>query len=303
MFAELGLMLPFSQGLPQEAHAGLDHHLHLSADELHLRFLADLSIAYVPHMGNLAHSSVSEYDLGGEGDLFKAPEPIIEDQVFSLDPMTAAISMISGNEDVITTETIEGADMQPMQHEVLLSEVFYGCKDFLSNAAIENSLSEVSNFSMCSLVMENPQVVDGNSALHEIPRQKSVSSGCLNSGEWINNCPMRPSFLDFQGLDFGGAFGMRRSYSEGDIQTLGSKITFSGTSSIVNSSLTIGDVNLNGKIEERREKLSRYRRKKSKRNFGRKIKYACRKALADSQPRVRGRFAKTEECDASKPLK
>ncbi|KAJ0095579.1 hypothetical protein Patl1_15870 [Pistacia atlantica] len=32
-----------------------------------------------------------------------------------------------------------------------------------------------------------------------------------------------------------------------------------------------------------REKLSRYRNKKTKRNFGRKIKYACRKALGDSQ--------------------
>lgn len=81
--------------------------------------------------------------------------------------------------------------------------------------------------------------------------------------------------------------------------------------------------------EERLEKLSRYRNKKTKRNFGRKIKvmknrqlcfnsnnekvfntnyekliiicsrfqYACRKALADSQPRIRGRFAKTDESE------
>lgn len=30
------------------------------------------------------------------------------------------------------------------------------------------------------------------------------------------------------------------------------------------------------------------------------MQYACRKALADSQPRIRGRFAKTEEMDISK---
>lgn len=54
--------------------------------------------------------------------------------------------------------------------------------------------------------------------------------------------------------------------------------------------------------EDRKEKLSRYRNKKTKRNFGRKIKYACRKALADSQPRIRGRFARTEELDSSKKL-
>ncbi|KAL5555372.1 hypothetical protein UlMin_037608 [Ulmus minor] len=46
---------------------------------------------------------------------------------------------------------------------------------------------------------------------------------------------------------------------------------------------------------ERKEKLPRYRNKKTKRNFGRKIKHACRKALTDSQPRIHGRFAKTEE--------
>nr|GMD03363.1 zinc finger protein CONSTANS-LIKE 1 isoform X2 [Ipomoea batatas] len=50
----------------------------------------------------------------------------------------------------------------------------------------------------------------------------------------------------------------------------------------------------------RNEKLSRYRMKKGKRNFVRRIKYACRKALADSQPRIRGRFAKTEEVYGSK---
>jgi len=53
-------------------------------------------------------------------------------------------------------------------------------------------------------------------------------------------------------------------------------------------------------MEERRQKLSRYREKKMQRNFGRKIKYACRKALADNQPRVRGRFARTEECKVFK---
>lgn len=30
------------------------------------------------------------------------------------------------------------------------------------------------------------------------------------------------------------------------------------------------------------------------------FQYACRKALADSQPRIRGRFAKNEECEAKR---
>jgi hypothetical protein len=45
-------------------------------------------------------------------------------------------------------------------------------------------------------------------------------------------------------------------------------------------------------LEERRMRILRYRQKRHERNFERKIKYSCRKTLADSRPRVRGRFAK-----------
>ncbi|XP_071709402.1 uncharacterized protein [Rutidosis leptorrhynchoides] len=47
--------------------------------------------------------------------------------------------------------------------------------------------------------------------------------------------------------------------------------------------------------EERKEKINRYMKKRHERNFSKKIKYACRKTLADSRPRVRGRFAKNDE--------
>ncbi|EMS50724.1 Zinc finger protein CONSTANS-LIKE 3 [Triticum urartu] len=53
-------------------------------------------------------------------------------------------------------------------------------------------------------------------------------------------------------------------------------------------------------VEERKEKIHRYIKKRNERNFSKKIKYACRKTLADSRPRVRGRFAKNDEyCEAS----
>ncbi|KAM3249351.1 putative basic-leucine zipper transcription factor E isoform X1 [Capsicum annuum] len=48
-------------------------------------------------------------------------------------------------------------------------------------------------------------------------------------------------------------------------------------------------------VEERREKIIRYMKKRNERNFSKKIKYACRKTLADSRPRVRGRFARNDE--------
>ncbi|RWR95513.1 two-component response regulator-like protein APRR1 isoform X1 [Cinnamomum micranthum f. kanehirae] len=48
-------------------------------------------------------------------------------------------------------------------------------------------------------------------------------------------------------------------------------------------------------VEERRERIKRYRNKRNQRNFHKKIKYECRKTLADNRPRIRGRFAKNED--------
>ena len=74
-------------------------------------------------------------------------------------------------------------------------------------------------------------------------------------------------------------------------------------------------------LEERRMRILRYRQKRhvrcrlrapcvrlatdspllaQERNFERKIKYSCRKVLADSRPRVRGRFAKNDDNAAPK---
>ncbi|XP_039035615.1 uncharacterized protein LOC120172143 isoform X2 [Hibiscus syriacus] len=186
-------------------------------------------------------STISEYDLGGEADLFKAPEPIIEE--------LGDISLMS--------QGLKAADVESIQNEQLL-EVLYGCeKDMMAQA-------------------------------------KSVSSGCLISMEWVQGAVIKPNFLDFTRTDFGSAFGMRRAFSEGDIQTLGN-----GNVSTIRSPPDRPIFLSSCSAEDRREKLSRYRNKKTKRNFGRKIKYACRKALADSQPRIRGRFAKIEECGNS----
>ncbi|CAK9200912.1 unnamed protein product [Sphagnum troendelagicum] len=48
-------------------------------------------------------------------------------------------------------------------------------------------------------------------------------------------------------------------------------------------------------LEERRQLLQRFQQKRTQRNFNKKIKYACRKSLADKRPRVRGRFARNDE--------
>ncbi|OVA11331.1 CCT domain [Macleaya cordata] len=244
----------------------------------------------------LQTSTESEYDLGEEGDLFKAPEPIIEEPEMGLDPMTA-ISMISCGEDVISPQTMKMSDLESFQTEQLFREVFYECeKELLEKSAIEEQFSDIQDVKIPALSMDEDQIADKDRLILDESIQKSVSSGCLSSMEWIHGGISRPNFLDFQLVDFGDAYGMRRAFSEGDIQTLRNGNTTSLTFSSFERPLTIG----NYTIEERKQKLSRYRKKRTKRNFGRKIKYACRKALADSQPRVRGRFAKTEEIEASK---
>ncbi|KAG9137487.1 hypothetical protein Leryth_016782 [Lithospermum erythrorhizon] len=48
-------------------------------------------------------------------------------------------------------------------------------------------------------------------------------------------------------------------------------------------------------VQERKEKIKKYMKKRNERNFNKKIKYACRKTLADSRPRVRGRFVKNDD--------
>lgn len=114
---------------------------------------------------------------------------------------------------------------------------------------------------------------------------------------------LQPQELDFQG-DSCGFYtdSMQRVYSSGDIQGLnndgpqlvngaGSSTLASDISTLEESTYKVGRLS----VEERKEKIHRYMKKRNERNFSKKIKYACRKTLADSRPRVRGRFAKNDE--------
>ncbi|XP_074560558.1 uncharacterized protein LOC141816708 [Curcuma longa] len=122
----------------------------------------------------------------------------------------------------------------------------------------------------------------------------------------------------YQRLDCGlGVYGqevaLQHSFGSGDLQVIGgcSQHLMTGTggnqvllpapevvSSMDDSSFKVGRLS----IKERKEKIHRYQKKRNQRNFSKKIKYACRKTLADSRPRVRGRFAKNDEFgDVTKP--
>ncbi|MED6159549.1 hypothetical protein PIB30_043261 [Stylosanthes scabra] len=281
MYAETGLLFPQMQNFSH-------HDLH-QLDEYCNNFKS------IPSLGDPVQSSVMlEYDLAAEGDLFKAPEPIFEESFTNLDPVTAAISMISCGEDVCS-QGLKSTDIDVLQKEQLLSDVFYECeKDLLEKAAIDLPFSEILEIKVPVLNTEN-SIEEKKQVLDLPPLPKSVSSGSLSSMDWMHGAAMKPAFLDVPGIDFDEVYGMRRSFSEGDIKTLGN-----GNLNIVQSPRERHLLISNSIKEERQEKLSRYRNKKTKRNFGRKIKYACRKALADSQPRIRGRFAKTEEYDTKR---
>ncbi|PSS05577.1 Zinc finger protein [Actinidia chinensis var. chinensis] len=57
-------------------------------------------------------------------------------------------------------------------------------------------------------------------------------------------------------------------------------------------------------VEERKDRILRYLKKRNQRNFNKTIKYECRKTLADKRVRVRGRFAKNNDlCDEQALMK
>ncbi|KAL2921861.1 Zinc finger protein CO3 [Bienertia sinuspersici] len=274
MYAETGLMYPYFQNFSQD-----------------IQPLEDLSCYSQEPTSSLdsiiTNSTISDYDLGGEGDLFKAPEPIIEEPIGSMDPMTAAIAMIS----CVDESGLKVSDMESLQTDQLLCDVFDGChNELLEKTSVETVMADVRDIKY-PLMMTNEVQNEENKLLPALTIPKSGSSGSLNSMEWASSAKIRPNFLDFTEVDFETAYGMRRAFSEGDIKTMAN-----GNTNLIQRPLLVS----NCTSEDRMQKLSRYRNKRSRRNFGRKIKYACRKALADSQPRIRGRFAKTEDADTCK---
>ncbi|CAI9772683.1 unnamed protein product [Fraxinus pennsylvanica] len=94
---------------------------------------------------------------------------------------------------------------------------------------------------------------------------------------------------------------MRRVCSTGDLQKMRTKLQTGNALSSSPLSMEksfMDDANFKvGRYsaEERKERIQRYRAKRSQRNFNKTIKYTCRKTLADNRPRIRGRFAKYDE--------
>ncbi|CAI9784586.1 unnamed protein product [Fraxinus pennsylvanica] len=105
---------------------------------------------------------------------------------------------------------------------------------------------------------------------------------------------LQNEMLNFpEGSFFSGE--MRRVCSSGDLQKM--KVQMQ-TRNILSSSPLSTEANFKAgrySAEERKERIDRYRAKRSRRNFNRTIKYVCRKTLADNRQRIRGRFARSDE--------
>ncbi|GKV08211.1 hypothetical protein SLEP1_g19876 [Rubroshorea leprosula] len=127
--------------------------------------------------------------------------------------------------------------------------------------------------------------------------QRSASSHSLQKNGL--HCLFGSSCNEFVGSDVGP---VRRVCSTGDLEQ-GFRMAHHSPKSeslLLNESCAIIESMSKAcrySPEEKKERIERYRSKRNLRNFNKKIKYACRKTLADSRPRIRGRFARNDEIE------
>ncbi|KAJ9555138.1 hypothetical protein OSB04_009752 [Centaurea solstitialis] len=142
--------------------------------------------------------------------------------------------------------------------------------------------------------------------------QRSYSSNSVQQGKSSNGVVYQPKydgFIESPNLNSQlltspdncfSSTHMRRVCSTGDLhspkvnqtsQRLSSSPLATESSFMEDANFKVGRYN----AEERKEKILKYRAKRTQRNFNKTIKYACRKTLADNRPRIRGRFARNDE--------
>ncbi|XP_059664090.1 uncharacterized protein LOC132309843 [Cornus florida] len=90
---------------------------------------------------------------------------------------------------------------------------------------------------------------------------------------------------------------IRNACSTGDLQKMKTNHRLSLSPLAAESSIMVGEIFKARRYsaKERKERIHKYRAKRTHRNFNKTIKYACRKTLADSRIRIRGRFARNDE--------
>lgn len=132
-------------------------------------------------------------------------------------------------------------------------------------------------------------------ASNDLMMQRSLSSHSFHNN--LNGFQYHQQLTQFSGLE--DSSPVRKAFSTGDLERINMVQQHQRSDSPLSNESSIIEC-MNAKAckyspEEKREKIEKYRCKRHHRNFNKKIKYVCRKTLADSRPRIRGRFAKNSD--------
>ncbi|XP_071737898.1 uncharacterized protein [Rutidosis leptorrhynchoides] len=128
----------------------------------------------------------------------------------------------------------------------------------------------------------------------------SIVTPFYNNGLYHQPVSSPTELLDSEGVS--SCTTIRKVFSAGDLQVTNMvqnryHRSESPLSSESNSIIESMNKACRYSPDEKKERIERYRNKKTQRNFTKKIKYVCRKTLADSRPRIRGRFARNDEIE------
>ncbi|KAI3975013.1 hypothetical protein MKX01_005124 [Papaver californicum] len=221
------------------------------------------------------------------------------------------LDILNTNNTVLSTEIPAPVnpvdDLSPPSHQLnnlsLQNETHTQFPDNNSGFYSKNGfISGLNDNSLSGIKLEGcfPQIDTSSMNSDEKTRmQRSFSSHSLDQKP---NGFFQPGFNPLMEVPHFPAFYepmIRKVSSTGDLQRVDSSngYSLSPLSATENRSL-VDDSNFKAKPytpEEKQQKIHRYRNKRTQRNFNKTIKYSCRKTLADSRPRIRGRFARYDE--------
>ncbi|KAG2307868.1 hypothetical protein Bca52824_027616 [Brassica carinata] len=205
------------------------------------------------------------------------------------DHFTPHILSSSPPSDLLGTLTLSHqipTGLYPDISDAVKTEHFYGVSGHNQTetvASMARSYSAVENAGRYMQRSFSTNSVDGKP--NQIP---------FNNVQIMDSLNIHYNTLNSPENDFFSGQMMRRVYSTGDLQNPRKNVAAEQRSSEPfpdAQNLKVGRYS----AEERKEKISKYRAKRNQRNFTKTIKYACRKTLADSRPRIRGRFARNDE--------